>query len=399
MVYITKKQAQAFILSRHGLLGEHIFKDKNGCMDFIQRVQCIQYDPVNVCGRNADIVLHSRIKAYQKDYLNELLYQDRKLIDCFDKNLAITLVEDFSPLYDNKANRQADDRILRIMPQIRQLIKERGHVSSKDMGIGEKILWDWGVETSLARAALEHMYASGELIIHHKIGTNKKYALLKDHIPDKFLNMQMPFTNTAEKLAWRVKRRIKGVGMLWNKASDAFLGLNLKSAERNMAFTQLLKNEEIFEVNVEGLKESLYICKDEKELFETVLSHSKTKSYIRTEFIAPLDSFMWDRKLIYALFGFEYKWEIYTPKEKRKFGAYTLPILHNGEFIGRIDMARKNKILEINNIWLEDDITLNNEIKSAISICTKRFADFNNCTTTNDYCNLPSLNCTSSKTY
>ena len=34
--------------------------------------------------------------------------------------------------------------------------------------------------------------------------------------------------------------------------------------------------------------------------------------YEDTELIAPLDCLMWDRRLIEALFGFAYKWEIYT---------------------------------------------------------------------------------------
>ena len=29
---------------------------------------------------------------------------------------------------------------------------------------------------------------------------------------------------------------------------------------------------------------------------------------------------MWDRKLIEALWGYQYSWEIYTPADKRKYG-------------------------------------------------------------------------------
>ena len=389
---LTKKQAQQFLLYRHGLIGKPTFKCKDGCVEFIQRVSCIQYDPVDVCGRNADIVLHSRVADYKKEYLDTLLYHDRKLIDCFDKNLSISHIENFPILRNERLNGSeagaykyfATDSVMEVMPHIRQLIKERGYISSKEVDTGEKITWMWGHQTSLSRAALEYMYFLGELIIHHKNGTNKSYALTQNHVPAEILNAPMPFSSEEERLAWHVKRRIRGVGFLWNKASDAFLGLKLKSDLRRTAYTELLKNDEIFEIDVEGLNDSLYACKSEKDDLESFLSTSPIEIHAtRTEFIAPLDSLMWDRKLIHALFGFEYKWEIYTPKVKRKYGAYTLPILHQGEFIGRVDASRNSKELTINNIWMENNLPFNGELKTAIDICIERFSKFNNCETVN----------------
>ena len=393
MIKLTKRQAQQFLLSRHGLIGKPIFKGKDGCVAFVQRVSCIQYDPVDVCGRNADIVLNSRVEDYKKEYLDTLLYQDRKLIDCFDKNMAISHIDNF-PILRNERINSGDagayehfvtDAVMGVMPQIRQLIKERGYISSQEVDVGEKITWFWGHQTSLPRAALEYMYFLGELIIHHKNGTNKSYALTQDHIDAEILNAATPFSNEKERLAWHVKRRISGVGMLWNKASDAYLGLRLKSAQREIAYAELLKNDDIFEIAVEGLNVPLYICKSEKSDLESCMSISQKEMHntTRTEFIAPLDSLMWDRKLIHALFGFEYKWEIYTPKVKRKYGAYTLPILHQGEFIGRVDFSRNGKELVINNIWMESGLSFTGELKTAINTCTERFAKFNNCETIN----------------
>ncbi|UZQ86367.1 winged helix DNA-binding domain-containing protein [Thermoclostridium stercorarium] len=40
-----------------------------------------------------------------------------------------------------------------------------------------------------------------------------------------------------------------------------------------------------------------------------------------------------DRKLIKMLFGFDYKWEAYTPKSQRKYGYYVLPMLYGDRFI------------------------------------------------------------------
>jgi len=390
---LSNKQARRFILKRHGLSGKHIFSGKEGIMSFIRRVGCVQFDPVDVCGRNADIVLNSRIRHYKKAELDELLYKDRLLVDYFDKNLSIFPVEDLpvflkhnsSGTYAGAYESRGGEAVRQIEPVIRQLIKERGHISSKEIDTGKAIEWHWSIMTSLPRAALESMYFRGELIIHHKTGTNKSYALIEDYIPADILGAELPFRTEEERFAWHVKRRIGAVGMLWNKASDAWLGLSLKTADRAAAFGKLLADGEIFEVEVEGLKHPLYVREYEREMLEAVLTEVPAKKprlapkphTLRAEFIAPLDSLIWDRKLISALFGFDYKWEIYTPKEQRKFSAYTLPILYGDEFIGRVDAVRKDGRLIINNVWTENGKPLKGKVKNAFEECAERFARFN----------------------
>ena len=382
---LTNLQARKFLLTRHGLSGEHIFTGKEGVMSFIRRVGCIQFDPVDVCGRNADIVLNSRIKDYKKETLDELLYRDRRLVDYFDKNLSIFPVEDLpvflsnmqSGTYASIFNDRGGEAVEKMEPLIRRLIEERGYISSKDVDTDETIEWYWSVISSLPRAALESMYFRGELIIHHKSGTNKSYALMKDHVPPEILNAGLPYNTLEERLAWQVKRRIGAVGMLWNKASDAWLGVDLKAADRAAAFEKLLRDGDIFEVTVDGIDTPLYVREDEREILETVLAHKSNPP--RAEFVAPLDCLMWDRKLIKALFGFDYKWEIYTPKDKRKYGAYTLPILFGDSFIGRVDMSRKEKRLVVNNIWTESGEPLAGDELSEFETCLDRFTCFNEC--------------------
>jgi len=88
---------------------------------------------------------------------------------------------------------------------------------------------------------------------------------------------------------------------------------------------------------------------------------------------------MWDRKLIAALFGFDYKWEIYTPKEKRKFSAYTLPVLYGDTFIGRIEAVKKDRQLVVENVWSENGKPFEGAMKTAFEKCTERFAGLNEC--------------------
>ena len=382
---LTDKQARQFLLRRHGLIGERVYRGKEGVMAFIKRVGSIQFDPVDLCGRNTDIILNSRVAGYIKPMLEELLYKERRLIDYFDKNLSIFPVEDFPVFVSEKPSggyaeaydARGGEAVQQIKPRIRQLIAELGQISAKEVDVDEKIIWHWGTMASLQRAALESMYFRGELVIHHKTGTNKSYAFAKDLLPTKILNAPEPFKTEGERQAWLVKRRIGSVGMLWNKSSDAFLGSRLKPAQRTAAFQKLLADGEIFEASVKGIKEPLYIREDERAALEEALSGEEYQT--RLEFIAPLDNLLWDRRLIEALFGFAYRWEIYTPQNKRKYGPYTLPFLYGDNFAGRVDITRRGRALVINRIWTENGKPLKSNIKSAFEECAKRFADFNDC--------------------
>jgi len=101
----------------------------------------------------------------------------------------------------------------------------------------------------------------------------------------------------------------------------------------------------------------------------------------RTEFLAPLDCMLWDRNLIRELFGFDYKWEIYTPAEERKFGYYVLPVLSGDILAGRIEAVRHTARgeLEVRRFWPEPGVGNTRALRQAVAACAGRFAKFHGC--------------------
>lgn len=377
---LTKEQARRFLLMKHGLVGDHKFIGKNGVLEFVNQAGCIQYDPIDVCGKNAELVLQSRVRGFQKSMLYSLLYEDRTLIDYFDKNLAVFKTEDwkyFDRIRDSfRMRSRGREEVAPVEAAIRELIAEKGPVCSKDIGLNDKVDWYWS-RTKLSRAALETMYFRGELIVHHKKGTNKYYALAKDFIPSLLLEAQNPNHNEKEHMKWWVLRRISSVGLLWNRASDAWLNIDkLKAPLRNEIFEEMTDEGRLIKVSVEGVKDSLYCNTQDHLLIDEVCSG--VKPIARTEFIAPLDNLIWDRRLIQELFDFHYKWEIYTPEKDRSYGYYVLPILHGEAFVGRIEVIcnRKEKKLVVKNIWLEQGISMNEELWQGLNDCIERFRGF-----------------------
>jgi uncharacterized protein YcaQ len=74
-----------------------------------------------------------------------------------------------------------------------------------------------------------------------------------------------------------------------------------------------------------------------------------------TTLLSPFDSLLWYRDRVARLFGFDYRIEVYTPGHKRVHGYYTLPILHHGHLIGRVDAKshRAEGRLEIRHVHFE----------------------------------------------
>ena len=392
MLKLTAQQARRFMLLHHGLLGEYRFIGKDGALSFIRQAGCIQFDPVDVCGRNAELTLFSRVKGMTKATLWDMLYEDRSLVDYTDKQLAIFPVEDWPYFARYREAAIACGKQFEGLPALedfaRAYIAAHGPVDSDSLPVDGEIEWhsaihwsgNWHGKTNAARSVLEQLYSAGELVIHHKTGTRKAYDLAKRHIPQEILSAPDPHKDEQAHITWRVFRRIGAVGLLWNRPSDAWLGIrNMDAKTRNAAFEALLARGEIFPVEVEGIRGPLY-CR-ERDRATLMLAMSEEKLKARCEVIAPLDPMMWDRKLIRALFGFEYAWEIYTPADKRRYGYYVLPLVVGEGFAGRVEAVREDKasVLRVKHVWLEGGVRRTKKLDTAILSTMKRLAKFNGC--------------------
>ena len=394
MLTITKQQAAQFILAKQGLIGSYKFFGKEGAYDYVCQAGCIQFDPVDVCGKNAELTLQSRVKGFKKSMLWELLYEDRKLVDYVDKELSIWPAKDwpYFASFRDYSRRMGDtfEGMKELKKEARAYIKKYGPVCSDTLPIDGEIYWHsfihwsghWDKKSSAARSVLEQLYTDGELIIHHKKGSRKYYDLTKKHLPETILKEKNPCRNEYEFISWRVLRRIGAVGLLWDKNSTAFLGIDLKADLRKKVLSDLETDKKIKAVMVEGINVPFYYRAEDDALMQEVLAGSADLKP-RMSFIAPLDPLLWDKALVKALWDFTYSWEIYTPASKRKYGYYTLPIIYKDRFVGRIEAVpnRKEGVLNVNGLWWEPDTRQTKALNSELERTLKNFAKFNDCKT------------------
>lgn len=381
ILQLTPSQARRYLLQYQGLYPAAKWQGKSGIMAFIRKVGCVQFDPLNITGHNHELVLHARVADFSPADLKSLLYEDRRLLDGWDKMMSIYCVEDW-PYFQryrdhyhrrlNAPHRPAAD----VLPQVRAALQERGPLSSIDLDINHTVDWFWA-PTRAARAALESMYYWGELVIHHKKHTRKVYDFAHRCLPAGLLNTPDPNPRDEDYFAWHVARRVRSVGLLWNRAGDAWLGiLGLKASQREAALQRLAADKHLVEVAVEGIPYPFYAPAESLPLLESIPDQNGLPD--RVSFLAPLDNLLWDRRMIQALFHFNYRWEVYKPITERQYGYYVLPVLFGEHLVARIEprLEKKTRELVVLNWWWEETRPPHALFQPQLQAALQRLASF-----------------------
>ncbi len=201
---LSRQQARRFILSKQGLLGRRRFCGKEGAYAYIRQAGCIQFDPVDICGKNAELTLQSRVGGFRRQMLQELLYRDRRLVDYADKELSIFPAEDWPYFSAYRSRSRALGAsfagLAELERQALDHIRENGPVSADTLPIHGEIFWhssmhwsgNWHKTSQAARSVLEQLYTDGVLVIHHKEGSRKYYDLAERHLDSALLSAENP---------------------------------------------------------------------------------------------------------------------------------------------------------------------------------------------------------------
>jgi uncharacterized protein YcaQ len=127
----------------------------------------------------------------------------------------------------------------------------------------------------------------------------------------------------------------------------------LFAGARRAGLRALLDAGHVTEIEVEGLSGRwLALTRDLPALAR---AGRRTAASTGTTLLSPFDSLLWYRGRVARLFGFDYRIEVYTPPRDRVHGYYTLPILHHGHLVGRVDAKthRADARLEVRHVHFE----------------------------------------------
>ncbi len=378
-ITIDKTTARRYILAHQKLWPPRQLKGKAGVRKFIRHVGSIQFDPINVVGRNPDLVLQSRVKDYRPEMLDHLLYQDYQLLDGWDKMASIYSAEDWPFFFRHKKFRRQIENPRRPQQEVIQNvlaeIEQRGPLSSLEFDNQEKTDWFWG-PTKIVRAALETLFGEGYLGVHHRVNNRRYFDLIERLLPADLLQIPDPNQTEEQYQDWHILRRVGSMGLAFPNAGEHWYGIiEVKTPERKRIISRLVERGDLISVDISEIPEKTYFMrKVDLSTLEAVSNPTTAGAAI----LAPLDNLLWNRKNNSWLFDFEYIWEVYKPKAQRQYGYYTLPVIYDSRFIARFDPAfdKKTRHLTIQNWWWEKEIEPNKKMEAALIACFQDFVAY-----------------------
>jgi uncharacterized protein YcaQ len=390
--------ARRFFALRHFLAPPRALpSEPASVMTVVDRMGSLQFDPLEVAGRNHDVVLLARVDGYRREWTDALLYEERRLYETHNKGLSLVPTAEL-PWYrvtwdSNRVEHDAAafDVHAPLVEELLDRIRRDGPLSSTDIEPRAAIDWYWR-PTNQVRAILEALGEAGILGLARREGNRRVYDLAERLFPPDLLAERHP---ERDQRRHKLLSRYRAHGLLGRSgSSELWYGTApvMKPARgvadgptRPQLLAELVEAGELTAVTVEGTRGDRFVVTSEISILEAAereiaaqigaaeigpareaagaIGSPGAWSVGRpggadpgVAFLAPLDPYLWDRDFLRSVHGFDYVWEVYVPERKRRWGYYVLPILYGDRLVGRIEprIDRKADALRVLGLWWEN---------------------------------------------
>ncbi|MFD2629781.1 winged helix-turn-helix domain-containing protein [Oceanobacillus kapialis] len=380
--YTTSKEA----LRRFLLETQHLLPSRNqelSALQMIQNLECVQLDPVASVERNQHLVLMARLPDYRPEMLHELL-KEGELFEYW-ANAACTIPINDYPIFKTIRARMQKlvqpelDKLSPVVEHVVTRFKLEGELPSRAFRSEERVLGAWDTnlpKTKATSRVLNLLLDAGRIRVVKREGSERYFHLAEESLPKTLLDdaERISDEEAKESLLWKYLRAYRVID-----SRDPRLGWQkLKAAERKDTMEELVESERAVRIKLEGIKTTYYILAQDLERLKRHESGGERFSieHNSVHFLPPLDNLLWRRDRLVDLFDFTYRWEIYTPKEKRQYGYYAMPILIGDQLVGRMDpgLDRATNHLYVRHLRLEPTINLTEQLRGNIWQGLERFA-------------------------
>jgi uncharacterized protein len=377
-VKFSRTAARALLLAAQGLVvPPERPAAKGDVLESVRKMGVLQIDSIAVVARSPYLVLWSRLGSYEPRWLDELLAEGA-LFEYWAHAASLIPIEDYG-LYRRLMLEGSEktrawfsthpEEVRRVLARVR----EDGPVRSAEFARADGRAggwWEWKPE----KRALEHLFAAGELMISHRDPNFHRVYDLRERVLERALpeweDARAPsFQEVQRVLALKAVRALGVTVARW--VPDYF-----RTTKRGIAglLDGLADEGGLLRATIE--EEPAYVYPDNVELAEAAVSDKLRPSL--TTLLSPFDPVVWDRTRASELFGFEYRIEAYTPAARRRYGYYSLPILHCGALVGRLDAKahRKQGLFEVRALHLEPGVTADGDLLSRLAGVLRGCADW-----------------------
>jgi uncharacterized protein YcaQ len=300
----------------------------------ISRLGVIQIDSVNVLVRSQELPLFARLGNHDRNAIPKAT-EAQKLFEYWGHEAAHLPVE-IHPLFRWKMNAARTGKVTHwgltsfyeenkaFVKRTLKHVATNGPTTSRELSTRTEkkgTWWDWDE----AKVALEYLFLTGQLMSR---GRGSDFARIYDTpervLPQRIIDAPTPSEHVARKQLLVRSAIAQGVAT----TSDLADYYRQKLATVKPLIAELVEEGELHTVAVDGWTEKAFVHRNAK----------LPKQLHATALLSPFDSLVWCRPRNERLFNFHYRIEIYTPKEKRKFGYYVLPFMMDGQMVGRVDL-------------------------------------------------------------
>ena len=326
---------------------------------FVEDAGGLQMDSINVLDRAHYLTVWSRFGPYDRARLDRLVYRRRLLFEYWAHAACLVPASslpwwrramlDYEVRHTGWSGLQRNAGVLR---EVRAAIREGGPMVAADLerrprrGAGGG-WWAWRP----VHHALHHLWMTGDLAIHSRRHFQKRFDLT-ERVHDQALAAR-PVT-AEEFRRWHLERSLHAMGAVTETDLGGYLTFPRAAAMgRRTVFAAMRERGEVVPVEVEGSRAAWWaLARDLPALHR---ASGRPALSAGTTLLSPFDSLLWHRDRVVRLFDFEYRIEVYTPGPKRVHGYYTLPILHDGHLLGRLDAKTHGaeKRLEVRHAHFE----------------------------------------------
>ena len=350
MQTLSQPEARRIALAAQGFSGTARMRQRRPFDPALESLHVLQIDSVNVFARSHYMPMFSRHGGYDQERLDRHLWSSGEFTEYWAHEAAFIRVED-RPLFgwrmDDYRQRYASriEELKPAMSRVRSQLADGGPQFVRDLETGPREKrgpwWDW----SDTKRAVEMLFAVGEVVTTGRERFERRYALATDGLPAAALGV-VPREESQRALIAQAARSL-GVGTLADLADYH----RLKSGPAQVAVRALEESGELVPVQVEG-----WVAANGTPLAAWMHRDARLPARLAPDaLLTPFDPVVWFRPRAERMFDFHYRIEIYTPKEKRQFGYYCLPLMVGGKLAGRIDLKadRAGRELLVQAAWQE----------------------------------------------
>lgn len=314
----------------------------------LDELGCIQLDPLDPLGTNADLVAMARLpdvalgEVYRDIYANafEHFAKVRCLLpaSAFPYYRAKSVEAEW---WRTKTRRRKVPSAL--VDAVEAEVRERGPLTAAeltDRGRVDPIDWSgWKGTAKASSMALEILWTQCRLVVAGRRGRVKLYDVPERALPE--VAHEEPKESFER---WALRHRADAAGLLPER--DGPWWSALREVRKSALVDDMIAAGELLRRRVEGVTGSYLTT-------PTFLEGEPLEPDDELRILGPLDPLLWDRRLVQGLFDFEYLWEVYKPAEQRRWGWYVVPLLHRGRLVGRLEGRARGETFTIETLWEE----------------------------------------------